>query len=292
MNVGLLYAVCAALLFGGYLVLYKRFFGAYPTTAYMTGAYATALCWYLPLAALSWPDDAPVAEVVSAPDAVGAAGATALLTGVAIVVSLLAVNRGDVTYVTPLNKLVPLFVLPIEVLALGQYLGPWQVGGVVVATAGIYVANYRPGALLAPFRRALSYTPAQLALAGAALFGVADVAKRVLLQELALPVPFVVWLTLLGVLVVAAPLGRSRLDALPRRAYPGVAGMGLLIACVNHVNALAFQAIPASVASPIVNSQAVVAVVVGGVVLDEGAFGKRLVASVLAVVGVVLVALG
>ncbi|MFC7156706.1 EamA family transporter [Halomarina halobia] len=291
MNVGHLYAVLAALLFGAYLVLYKRYFGTYPTMPYMVGVYGSALAWYLPIGVITWPDGRALAGTVTSPEALGALVAAALLTGVAVAVSLLAVNRGEVSYVAPLNKLVPLFVLPIEVLALGQHLGPLQVVGVLVATAGVYLANYHSGALLAPFRRALTYPPAQLALFGAALFGVVDVTKRVLLQELALPVPLVVWLGLLGILAVSLPLGRRRFDALPRRAYPGIVAMGLLVAVVNHTTALAFQTIPASVASPIINAQAVVAVVLGGLLLDEGAFPQRLAASVLAAVGVGLVAL-
>ncbi|WP_254545700.1 EamA family transporter [Halomarina pelagica] len=291
MNVGHLYAVAAALLFGAYLVLYKRYFGSYPTMPYMAGAYASALAWYLPIGVLAWPDGRTLGGAVTAFVDLGALVAAALLTGAAGAVSLLAVNRGEVSYVAPLNKLVPLFVLPIEVLALGQHLGPLQVVGVLVATAGVYLANYRAGALLAPFRRALTYRPAQLALFGAALFGLVDVTKRVLLQELALPVPLVVWIGLLGILVVSLSLGRRRLDALPRRAYPGIVAMGLLVAVVNHVTALAFQTVPASVASPIINAQAVVAVVLGGVFLDEGALPQRLAASVLAMTGVALVAL-
>jgi drug/metabolite transporter (DMT)-like permease len=45
------------------------------------------------------------------------------------------------------------------------------------------------------------------------------------------------------------------------------------------------------VASPIINTQAVVAVVLGGIVLRESAFGARLLAAGLPVAGVALVAL-
>jgi len=38
-----------------------------------------------------------------------------------------------------------MFVLPMEVLLLGEVLAPVQVAGVVVATAAVYVANYEPG---------------------------------------------------------------------------------------------------------------------------------------------------
>jgi drug/metabolite transporter (DMT)-like permease len=72
---------------------------------------------------------------------------------------------------------------------------------------------------------------------------------------------------------------------------PRFAVAGLVVAPGEHVTSLAFTALPASVASPIINTQAVVAVVLGGIVLRESAFGARLLAAGLPVAGVALVAL-
>lgn len=58
------------------------------------------------------------------------------------------------------------------------------------------------------------------------------------------------------------------------------------------MTALAFSSVPASVASPIISLQAVVAVVLGGVVLDEDGLALRLAAAGSATVGVALIALG
>jgi hypothetical protein len=58
----------------------------------------------------------------------------------------------------------------------------------------------------------------------------------------------------------------------------------------EHVTSLAFTALPSSVASPLINIQAVVAVVLGGLGLRESAFGARLLAAGLAVASVPLVA--
>jgi drug/metabolite transporter (DMT)-like permease len=65
---------------------------------------------------------------------------------------------------------------------------------------------------------------------------------------------------------------------------------GALVAFGEHVTSLAFAVVPASVASPIINTQAIVAVVLGGLLLGERGFRTRLVASVLAVTGVTLIA--
>ena len=75
-----------------------------------------------------------------------------------------------------------------------------------------------------------------------------------------------------------------------RPAAPRCVLAGGGVAVAEHATSLAFSLVPASVASPIINTQAVVAVVLGGVVLREEAFGIRLAAAGLAVVGVGLIA--
>nr|WP_254536326.1 DMT family transporter [Halomarina sp. BCD28] len=284
---GLGFAVAAALLYGTYLYVYKRYFSHLPAMAYLAVAEGAAALWYLPVALDAWSADL----AVSALDA-GAVVVTALLTGVAIALSIRAIQLGDVSYVTPLNKLVPLFVLPMELLLLETVLAPLQIAGVLVATAGIYLANYEAGGLLAPFRRALSYRPAQLALVGAAVFAVVDLLKRVLLQELSLPVPLVVWVSLVGITAVVAPFGWRQRGDLPRRVLPKLLALGVVLALGDHLIALAFARLPASVASPVVNAQAVVAVLLGGLLLREAAFSRRLAASLLVVGGIALLALG
>lgn len=77
-----------------------------------------------------------------------------------------------------------------------------------------------------------------------------------------------------------------------RGDLPKFAATGLLLATANHVVMYAFGALPASIASPIVNTQAIIAVVLGGIVLGEEQFRIRLVAAGLAVVGVTPIAMG
>ncbi|MXR21769.1 EamA family transporter, partial [Halobacterium bonnevillei] len=72
---------------------------------------------------------------------------------------------------------------------------------------------------------------------------------------------------------------------------PEVGRVGVLVAAAQHLTAVSFQTLPASVASPLVNTQAVVAVVLGAVLLDEPRFGTRLAAAALAVTGVAIISL-
>jgi drug/metabolite transporter (DMT)-like permease len=95
---------------------------------------------------------------------------------------------------------------------------------------------------------------------------------------------------LVGVLVVVLPLALR--EWVPVRGdLPKFVVAGGGVALGEHVTSLAFQQVAASIASPIINTQAIVAVVLGGVVLRERAFATRLVAAALAVCGVGLIAL-
>ena len=105
-DAGFGFAVAAALIYGVYLYVYKRYFSHLPAMAYLAVAEGAAAVWYLPLAADAWTADLAIDAV----DAVAVVG-TALLTGVAIAATIRAIQLGDVSYVTPLNKLVPLLSL-------------------------------------------------------------------------------------------------------------------------------------------------------------------------------------
>jgi drug/metabolite transporter (DMT)-like permease len=78
---------------------------------------------------------------------------------------------------------------------------------------------------------------------------------------------------------------------LPRKNLPKFVAAGAIVAVGEHLTTVAFGALPASIASPIINTQAIVAVVLGGILLGERHFRLRLVAAVLAVVGVTLLSL-
>jgi drug/metabolite transporter (DMT)-like permease len=290
MELGLAYSILAALVWGGYLFALKQYFEGYPAATLSVCVNVFAIAFYLPVTL--WALSNGAADSLSAdPLSAGVVALTVCATAGGFVLFLHAIAEGDVSYVAPINKIVPALVLPIEVLVLGQVLTPLQVAGVVVATLAVYVANYRAGGLLDPLRRAARYRPAQLALVSAALFAVSDVGKRVALQELAIPTAVWVPLLLGGVLVVLSPLAVRERSTDLRTDLPKFVAAGAVVAFAEHVTTTAFSLVPASIASPIINTQAIVAVLLGGVLLGESHFRIRIVAAALAVAGVTLIAL-
>lgn len=215
------------------------------------------------------------------------------LTALAMVLLFRAIRIGEVSYVSPISKIIPVFVLPLEVGILKQRLSALQIGGVVVATVAIYVANWQGTTFFAPFKRAARSRPAQLALLSAATFAVVDVGKRVLMQELAIAPTTYVPLMFIGIAALMGPLAtRSRWPDDWWRDLPFFLVTALLIASGNHIVLLAFQRLPASIVSPVVNGQAIVAVILGAIFLEESHLRARLVATALAIVGITMISVG
>jgi len=288
---GLVYAGLASLILGVYLFCIKRYFSEYPSTVYLSLTFAASLLWYLPIAAVANDGSGYLPAGFGLPGI----GMFVLTVGGSIVAFLAlfrAIAVGDVSYVAPISKLIAVFVLPIEILVLQAQLSALQVAGVVVATAAVYVANYEPGELFEPFVQAAYSRPAQLALGSAAIFGVVDVGKRVLVQELQVPPETYNVVLFVSVPVALAPLALRELPERTRGDLPLFAGVGLLVAVGEHFVMLAFTTLSASIASPIINTQAVIAVLLGGVLLSEDAFRVRLLAAAFAVAGVTMITIG
>ncbi|MEF8828711.1 MAG: DMT family transporter [Haloarcula sp.] len=290
MNVGIAYAVLSALVFGVYLFVMKRWFTEYPSPVFLLLTYSLVPVVYLPIVFISSEPFLPAGNRLNV---LASVFAVTGMTAVGLLTLFRAIRVGEVSYVSPISKIVPVFVLPLEVGLLGQHLSALQIGGVVVATAAVYVANWQGTALLAPLERARQSRPAQLALLSAATFAFVDVGKRVLMQELAIEPTTYIPLMAVGIAALMTPfVFRYRVPPAWRADLPKFVVAAMFVAYANHVVLLSFQLLPASIVSPIVNGQAIVAVILGAVLLDESHFRARLAAAGLAIVGIAMISVG
>ncbi|MDS0220003.1 DMT family transporter [Haloarcula sp. S1AR25-5A] len=290
MNVGIAYAVLSALVFGVYLFIMKRWFTDYPSPVFLLLTYLLVPVVYLPVIFVS---GEPVIPATNRVKILASVLAVTGLTAIGLLTLFRAIRIGEVSYVSPISKIVPVFVLPLEVGLLGQHLSPLQVGGVVVATTAVYVANWQGTALLAPLERAWQSRPAQLALLSAATFAFVDVGKRVLMQELSIEPTTYIPVMAVGVAALMSPLAfRYQVPSGWRADLPKFVVAAMFVAYANHIVLLSFQLLPASIVSPIVNGQAIVAVILGAVLLDESHFQARLAAAALAIVGIAMISVG
>jgi drug/metabolite transporter (DMT)-like permease len=172
MESGLVYALAAAGLWGVYLFVLKRYFVGVHGAVLTVFVNAAAIAWYLPFAVATGGNGLPAFPPMDAWSIAVFAG-TVVFGALAFVVSVQALAVGDVSYVAPIAKIVPVFVVPIEVLVLGAYLEPTAVAGIVVATTAVYLANYEGGDVGPPnsrlFRRRCS--PSATSAAGSSSTG-------------------------------------------------------------------------------------------------------------------------
>jgi drug/metabolite transporter (DMT)-like permease len=290
MDPGLVVAVLAACVWGAYLFALKRYFPTYSASVIVVVVHPIAIALYLPVAIGTMPAAGPSPVQILLDGGVGIA-VIVVANSLAFMAFIRAIAVGEISYVAPISKIVPVFVLPIEILLLGEFLTSLQLAGVVLATVAVYVANFQGGAWLAPLRRAVHSRAAQFALLSAALYAVGDVGRRVTLQELAVPPPLLVIALLGGMAIVLAPQAARTWPGGVREDLPKFLAAGVAVALGEHTTAVAFSVLPASIASPVINTQAIVAVVLGGLVLREEAFALRLLAAALAVCGVTLIAI-
>ncbi|WP_137290826.1 EamA family transporter [Natronorubrum halophilum] len=289
---GVAYAGTGAVIWGAFLFYLKYHFSEYPPALVLAVTNVFSVAWFL--AAIGLTANRTVVDgIVSLPpsDWVAAFVVVSVFSlGLLMLYHALAV--GDVSYVAPLSKLSPAFVLPLEVIVLGQFLKPVQVMGIIIATGAVYIANYQGGGLHEPFRTAISARPARLALASALLLGIVDVSQRALLQDGGITPEVWTLVKLAGVPLVLSPIVWRNWTPSVWADLRKFAVAGAFVGVGEWLTALAFSSVPASVASPIISLQAVVAVVLGGIVLGEDRLALRLVAAGSAAVGVALIALG
>lgn len=291
MNVppGAVYALLAGVAFGAYIFAFKRYLGHYSASGVTGVVYGLAFGWYLAYLLVSGDVSRSVMPSLAAAEILFVAAAIVFFVG-GLSALYLALYAGDISYVTPISKISPVIVLPLEVLFLREYLTPVQTVGVVCTTVAVYVANYREDSLLAPFLRVGRYRPAQLALLSAALLAVFQLSQRIVLQDIGVPLEIWVLLKTGGVGVLLLATARGVDPAAFRDDLPLLVGAALFVAVGEVFAALGFSLVPASVASPLVSVQAIVAVLLGGVLLEEEAFLQRFAAAALAVLGVWLIA--
>lgn len=293
---GVAYALLAATFGGCYVFSIKRYLGAYRPPVVAVASSGIGILVYLPVVAVIPPGEEGYVPSGAAPFDLAFVLFAVALGSVGYLLFLSALSTGDVSYVTPLGKIVPAFVLPLELLLFSVVLGTVQVLGVLVLTVGLYVTSYRGDDLFEPIVRLVSHRSARLAVGSAAVYGVYDLTQRVVLQDIGLYPQLWVIASRMGIVVLLSPIAVRGLSRRPNAEialeWRSFALVGALNACLGHFGVLAFATLPASVASPLVNTQSIVAVVLGGILLGERAARYRLVGACLTVTGVAAIVAG
>ena len=289
LGAGTSYALGSALVWGTFLFYFKRHFNDYPSTVALVLTSSFGIACYFPVTAYAVWSGAPLLPPSFHATEVVFVVVTIVLFALALLTFYHAVGTGAVSVVSPISKIHPVFVVPVELFLLGTHMSPLHMFGIVLATFAVYLVNYSGDGLFVPIQKLVTYRPAQLGLLSAILMALVNVSQRMLLHDLSFTPQ--VWVVIKngGVALLLAPIAFRRWSVDVRENLDTFVIAGLFIAIGEHLVALAYANVPASVAAPLISLQAIVAVVLGGVLLNEDNFRTRLVAALVAIFGIVFV---
>lgn len=206
-----------------------------------------------------------------------------------------AIQRSDVGLTVPLLALTPILLVPVEWVLLGDVPGLRGLSGIVLVVAGVYLLNLRDlrGSPLAPLTAPFRDPGARRMLAVAVLWSITGVVDKIAVTASSPAFYGTMQSAVLGLafLPLVARAGAARTTP-ARRPWPALALQGFLHAAMFIVQMEALRLTLAANVITIKRSGALVAVLLGALVFGERDLRKRLLGTVLTVIGVMLVARG
>jgi drug/metabolite transporter (DMT)-like permease len=218
---------------------------------------------------------------------------TAALAALAGVLILVALKKGDLSLIAPIQTLTPLFVLIIAVFFLKQTPSPIGLAGILlVVMGGVFLDKNPRESLPSVLKRIVSYQPALVAVAAAFLFALASVLDARGLQSTSvgiwiLYIYFFIFLFLTPVVIFS-----KRKSLPPLKAQLPL----LLFVTCFHVLAILFQFIALGLKSvsyvmSIKRLSSVFAVLLAYAFLNEKRAVSRIPGAIVMVAGAVLIGL-
>jgi len=225
------------------------------------------------------------AESVSVTPVVAVAVLVTVGTNVlALYAFLTALERADLSLVSPLRQSTPLLVAGLEPLVLSAGFAPGVLFGAVAATVGGYVILADDG-LSSPLSRVTDAGPL-LALGTAGLYAVGSVAARFAVVRV--PSLLFTFLLYLGMAVAFAAVLARRDGALPTKEL--ITGRFLTLGTATTLRSVlifaAFSLAAAARVTVVLRASLVLTVLAGGALFGERGVGRRLVGAGLVAVGV------
>jgi len=212
----------------------------------------------------------------------------------AMILYIKAIANYDLSMTVPLLSLTPLFLLVTGSVFLGETITPSGIAGVLVVLTGIYIMNITTlkEGLLAPFRAVLTNRGAVLVIIVAILYTITSTLgkKVVLITGSAF---FSFWYLLLlsiGILPVIYLKGESPLHVFKNFKINLL--IGTLIGLGSYSQFAAYTFAPIAYVIAVKRTSIIFSVLLGRLVFQEAAFGKRAFGALLAFIGVVLMMVG
>jgi len=284
-----IFALAAALLASFNPILYKRMLGDSSPVFVVWSVIGLAL----PLLALTSLALTPALPRVDGLFALAILGSAALNT-FAHLASVRSLKLADASLVTPLLTFSPVFTLFISAIFLGEALDVRGLFGVTLVLVGAYWLNRGPGSgWLSPFKSISAKPGVALVLLAGLLWAITPIFEKLAIQHTFPESPRFAALAVNGLLVgLLTPFAlrqrRSSLDALVRRRREWLLA-ALIAGVAPNLGYTAFSLGPVGYVTTLFRFSSIFTVVWGALLLGESGLRLRLPASIVMVVGAILI---
>lgn len=224
--------------------------------------------------------------------------AAAAVSGLANITGYLSYNQaikaGELSEEIPLAKLNPLFTAILGVAVLGETLSPINVAGIFAVVAGTFIVLVNPLKFFQSLKEKETLKPAGIAVLSAMIFSIAAVADRYATQQM----PPKIYMMLIFLIMISgyipllyrkysSPI--EKINNHFRRHVPIYLLTGVLAILGSLSIFTAFSMAPASKVIPLLQLQVLVSIVAGGKIFDEEDIPRKILGSVILILGVLLV---
>lgn len=216
-----------------------------------------------------------------------ALAASSALNAAAVWLTYRALTETEISLAVPMLSLTPVFLVGTSYLLLGEVPGAGGAAGIVLVVAGSYVlgSGDGEGGILSPFRALLKCRGTAMMAVVALIYSLTAVLDKVLILQ---SDPFFglgLDLLAIGVLFIALTLvtGKTAADPPPARRAVAITGGLLALEILSIGLALTLQIVPYVIS--VKRTSILFAVVIGGIVFEEAALGRRTVGAAVMVAG-------
>jgi len=214
-----------------------------------------------------------------------------------------ALKRSEISQVSPLLNINPLFVTVLAVLFLGESLTQWQVGGIALTAAGAYVLEAEGGIrnIVGPLKRLVKEYHARIMLLAAFVYSVSSVLGKYVLGFVD-PVTLLVLLHLFiafnfaGMMLYRSDGGlRHRMSSTVANATKNWGWVLMAAVFTTSYRLLQLEAVSLTFVSlviPIKRMSTLISTVVGGELFGEEHLLRKSVACLVMIAGAYLIIVG
>ncbi len=208
-----------------------------------------------------------------------------------------SIKQGEISEVIPLTKLTPIFTAILGFSILGEAMTPLTVTGILAVTFGSYIVLLRKHqSLLGPLKRLFSNRAALLASISSVIYAFASIMDRFGTQAIR-PEVYVSGIFLVMSACFTVYLGTKKREKLVearnavRERPSSFLLVGLLASGAYLSIFIAYSLAAASKVIPVLQLQVLASVAAGGYLFNEENMLRKVVGSLVLIVGVVLIAL-